>query len=203
MSRFSLLPCGTARCRPQELVRGHGPAPRGLLCAAAIVLSTVACETTIPEVEDTALVTDGTSFQLDSFPLLGHMWYEVQIPYSFTNRTGSKVYLENCRGLFDIRLQTKVNGEWAGTWGPALPDCLSAPIVIEPDEVYETILDLVGCTSGGSCAPVLDLTRVTSAPARIMWGTGLSSYDADRPPFGKLIPLEERVSNSFTLQVPR
>jgi len=131
------------------------------------------------------------------------MWYEVQIPYSFTNRTGSKVYLENCRGSFSIFLQTKEDGEWSYTWSPVLPACLSPPIVIEPGEVYATILDLGGCTSGGSCGPTLDLARVTSAPARIVWGTGLSSYDADRHPFGELIPLEERVSNSFRLEVSR
>ncbi|MDE2973468.1 MAG: hypothetical protein OXU64_01925 [Gemmatimonadota bacterium] len=173
---------------------------RGLLCTAAMVLSAPACESTIPEVEDTALVTDGTSFRLDRESWRGHVWYRTEIPYSFTNRTGSKVYIPNCRGGFDIRLQVEEAGYWA-YWSPVLLACLSPPIVIEPDEVYEAILDVVGCTSGGSCAPRLTLPPAASTRYRIMWGDALSSYDDRADPFGELIPLEERVSNSFTLRI--
>ena len=82
-------------------------------------------------------------------------------------------------------------GEWVWAWNPLLLLCLSPPIVIEPDEVYRTTLDVVGI-------PPPDV----STAYRIAWGTGLSSYDPDRYPFGELIPLEERVSNSFTLKLP-
>ena len=80
--------------------RQVGVVPRGLLCAAAMVLSTLGCESTPPpEVEDTALVTDGTSFRLDTVSWRDHLWYRGQVPYSFTNRTGSRVYVfRDCRG---------------------------------------------------------------------------------------------------------
>jgi len=180
----------------------NGAGLRGLLCAAAMVLSSFGCEaTTPPEVEDTALVTDGTSFPFEKKNSLGHVWYRAEIPYSFTNRTGSNVYLLNCRGGFAVRLQVEEAGHWAHYWSPVILACLSPPIVIEPDEVYETTVNVVGCTSGGNCAPRLTLPSSASTRYRIMWGDGRSSYDHDGPPWGDLIPLEERVSNSFTLRV--
>ena len=210
---FPAVPRGLIRaspCRPAAfgtVGRGawrragqRGAVPRGLLCAAAMVLSAPGCESTIPDVEVTALVTDGTSFRLGKENWRGHVWYGTEIPYSFTNRTGSKVYLVNCEGRFDLGLEVQESGEWVLAWSSVSGLCLDAPIVIEPGEVWETTLEVIGCTSGGSCAPRLDTTRITSAPVRIVWGTGLSSYDSAYP-FGELIPLEERVSNSFTLRV--
>ena len=178
--------------------------PRGGLCAVMMTLSTSGCEvTSVAVAEDTALVTDGTSFLLHREIAFGHVWYSGRIPYTFTNRTGSSVYLPNCRGGFDVGLQIEEGGEWVHAWGPVLLDCLSAPIVIEADEVHETTLGVLGCTSGGKCGPRLDLPRITSTQVRILWRTGLSSYDEDAYPFGELIPLEERVSHSFRLEVAR
>ena len=186
----SLLPCKT----------------RGLLCAAAMVLPTFGCESTTPEVDDPALVTDGTAFQLVTENSRGHVWYRTEIPYSFTNRTGSTVYIPNCSGPFwidfGIALQMEEDGEWGGIWAPFVRLCLSPPIVIEPDEVYHATLSVVGCLVG-NCGPRLTLPPTESTPIRIKWTDALSSYDPDADPFGELIPLEERVSNSFTLQLPR
>ena len=165
-----------------------------------MVLSTFSCESPT-EVGPPAIVTDGTSFRLEKVIAHGHVWYLGRIPYSFTNRTGSTVYVPNCLGAFDVSLETLEAGGWVYVWSGAIPACRSPPIVIEPDEVYETTLNVGGCTSGGNCSPHLNLSRITSAPVRIVWGTGLSSYDRDRYPPGELIPLEERVSNSFRLEV--
>ncbi|MCY3808916.1 MAG: Ig-like domain-containing protein [Gemmatimonadetes bacterium] len=152
-------------------------------------------------VEEPAIVTDGDSFELTKEEWGGHTWYTTAIPYSFTNRTGSKVYLPNCRGGFEIKLEVEAAGDWIYYWSPILLNCLSPPIVIEPDEVYQGFVDVLGCTSGGSCAPRLTLPRTDSTAHRIVWTDALSSYDEDGPPWGDLIPLEERVSNHFTLVV--
>jgi len=94
------------------------------------------------------------------------------------------------------------DGEWDQIWSPVVRLCLDAPIVIESTEVWETTLNVSGCVVG-NCAPRIRLPPSASTPIRIVWTDALSSYDPDGPlPFGELIPLEERVSNSFTLQVP-
>jgi len=144
-------------------------------------------------------VTDGSSFRIGREGGGGHIWYG-KFPYSFTNRTGSNVYLPNCRGGFDVRLEMEKAGEWVHIWSPTLLLCLSPPIVIEPDEVYETTLRVVGCLEG-NCGP--RRRPISFTPVRILWGDALSSYDDGAYPFGELIPLEERVSNRFTLKVYR
>jgi len=165
--------------------------------------STVGCDSTIPAVvEDTALVTHGTSFRIDKEVGGRHTWYRGRIPYSFTNRTGSDVYLPNCRGGFDVRLEMETAGEWVHIWSPILLACLSAPIVIEPGEVYETTLRVAGCLEG-NCGPRLVVPPSSSTPVRILWGNAQSSYGEDGYPSGELIPLEERISNRFTLNVYR
>lgn len=195
-------PAGAVRRVSWRRAGRNGVVPRGLLRAAAMV-ATVGCESTIPAVvEDTALVTHGTSFRIEREGGGRHTWYGGRIPYSFTNRTGSNVYLPNCRGGFHVRLEMEKAGEWVRIWSPVLLGCLSPPIVIEPDEVYETTLHVVGCLEG-KCAPRLVLPPSSSTPVRILWGDALSSYDEDGDPFGELIPLEERISNRFTLKVYR
>ena len=163
-----------------------------------MVLSTFGCESTT-EVGLSGLLTDGTSFRLER--VSGEV-IRTQIPYSFTNRTGSRVFLVNCLGEFAVSLQMQQAGEWVRAWSPILLLCWSAPIVIEPGEVYRTTLDVFASLPGGSWQPYLPPPDASTA-YRIVWGTGLSSYDPDQYPFGELIPLAERVSNSFTLELPR
>ncbi len=181
----------------------NGVVPRRLLCAAAMVASTVGCESTIPAVvEDTALVTDGTSFRFELWgSVRGNPWYSAEIPYSFTNRTGSKVFIPTCSGGIGLALQMDQAGQWVHVWSPTHTLCLGPPIVIEPGEVYQRILNVVGCL-GRNCGSRLVLPPNPSTPIRILWLDALSSYDEDKRPFGKPIPLEERFSNRFTLQVP-
>ena len=181
-----------------------GVVPLGLLCTAAMAVSSFGCEsTTPPEVEDTALVTDGTSFRLDTATVRGNLWYRGEIPYSFTNRTGSSVYVRtDCLGSIDRGLDMHEDGEWKPIMGQVLVLCEGAPIVIEPDEVYRTTLKVAACKVG-SCAPKIRLSPNASTPYRIVWYQALFSYDYDANPRGELIPLEERISNRFTLQVPQ
>lgn len=180
-----------------------------MLCAAVVVATALGCETTPPEVQDPALVTGGDSFELRDTVFVGYTWYETTIPYTFTNRTGSKVYLPNCRGDFRITLEVYEGGEWVHYWSsPGLlvhetaDVCPSSPIVIEPGEVYPGTLHVRACTLGGGCAPrrTVTLPGTDSTQYRIVWTDALSSYDKETFS-GDLIPLEERVSNHFTLVV--
>ncbi len=172
-----------------------------------MVLSTLGCESTTPD-EDTALVTDGTSFQLDSATdARGHLWYGGQVPYRFTNRTGSKVYGFSCGFVPSLEMETA--SEWVGIWGGTISvGCTGPPIVIQPRQVYKTTLHVWGCREssgeGPSCSPGLRPPPSASTPIRIVWRFATSSYDRRSGRLGEVIPLEERVSNSFTFEmVPR
>ena len=176
-------------CRISFLSRRTGLVPRGLLCAAAFVFATFGCESPT-EADSHALLTEWTSFWLAKVRLSQGEGHAVRIPYTFTNRTGSAVFLSNCLGGFARSLEMQRAGEWVAAWHSA--QCLgkSPDIVIEPDEVYSNIVVAAGTPD--ELIPPPD----ESTPYRIKWLAGHFST-------GEHLPLEERVSNSFTLKLPR
>ena len=207
LSFFSRSPGGAgvvrqAAWRPagRRWLRG----PRSVLSAAVVVAVAVAsgCETTAPEVQDTAIVTAGNSFQLISGPRPGA--YNATIPHSFTNRTGSKVYIDvGCSGgrHIDFEMDEDGSGEWVHFY--SYDPCLVAfPFTaIEPGEVYQGALHVEAgvCTPGLSCLTL----PAASTRFRIVWRV-FSSVDRDQrgdETPGDLVPLEERVSNHFTFEV--
>ena len=179
----------------------NGLVPRGLLCIVAVAWSTLGCESST-EVElspGPALVTDGTSFRLERFERLGSTAYGVHIPYSFTNRTRTRVYLENCFGWFGSSLEMQQAGQWVRVWSQPLLSCESPPIVIERGEVFRDTLSASAALPGGSWQPQWIQAPEVSAAYRIVWLTGLSSYSRGRRPRGEPSPLVQRTSSTFTL----
>ena len=123
-----------------------------------------------------------------------------EIPYAFTNRTGRTIYLVNCNGAFSIHLEREDGEGWRTAWSPIRAACLSAPIVIEENAVFHDTLHVWGAPPDSTnWSPNFDIDD-PSGVYRIVWGTGVGSYDEDASPHGPLIMLEWRVSNRFTLQ---
>ena len=166
--------------------------PRGVLCAAATVLWASGCESPT-EVGSHALLTEGTHFQLEWIRLSQGDTYVGRIPYTFTNRTGSTVLLSNCGGSFRVGLEMRHAGEWKAVGRSIPPTCIvaSPEIVIKPDEVHpDTVSAYV---SPDALVP----PPHASTQFRIVWHAGYFAGDGGR------LPLEERVSNPFTLALPR
>ena len=144
---------------------------------------------------DTPLLqTDALTYEL----VWGDPGLMVSIPYTFTNRTGGSVFLVNCLGGFGFHLEREDRGDWRPAWSPVLLDCLSPPIVIEEDEVWVDTLEVWGGLPGGNFGPRFDVAD-PAGTYRVVWDAALSSYDADGPPFGRPLPLPQRVSNTFQL----
>ncbi len=123
-----------------------------------------------------------------------------EIPYTFTNRTGRTIYLVNCNGVFSAHLERENEGEWKIAWSPVIPLCLSSPIVIDQNTVFHDTLHIWGAPPDSiHHGPNFDLAD-PSGVYRIVWSTGLTSFDANAQPFGPMIKLDWRVSNRFTLQ---
>jgi hypothetical protein len=153
---------------------------------------------------------DSTGLERDSEPLIQTHATEyklkgdgpglgVDIAYVFTNRTGGAVYLVNCGGSFGLHLERKAELGWHFAWGPVLNQCLSPPIVIEPNATFAGTLRVWGAPPGSNTYPQFDVDD-PSGTYRIVWDDALSSFDADSYPFGAQIPLEARISNRFTLR---
>ena len=156
----------------------------------AVCLGGLACEdSTGLSLESEPLIqTDSPEYRLQPY---GAGW-RVQIPYTFTNRTGRTVYLANCNGGFGLHLDRDDNGTWRTAWSPVLLLCLSPPIVIGRHARFTDTLCVQGARPGTDVRPEFDLDD-PSGTYRIVWDAAYSSSGPD-------IPLEARISNRFVLR---
>ena len=175
------------------LLRAPLSAPLTLICVVVL-----ACDTFYGPSDngDPLIQTDALEYQLTP----DWVGLRVEIPYTFTNRTGDRVYLVNCNGSFSIHLEREQDGEWKHAWSPVHNLCLSPPIVVEPNGTFSDTLNVWGAPPDSlHIGPSFDVAD-PSGVYRIVWGTGLWSFQSDTLPFGPLIPLEWRISNHFTLR---
>ena len=182
---------------------------RSVLCAVVVAVAS-GCETIAPEVQDTAIVTAGSSFELKKEIALGHTWYFAKIPYTYTNRTGSKVYIDpGCGGRHHDVEMYEGGEDGSGGWGPVrVSDCMSHRGFLPHGRAgrglpgYPTHRGLHRTSAGRELRSAPD-SAVRFTQFRVVW-FAWSSLDEDRygyPIPGDLLPLEERVSNHFTLEV--
>ncbi len=159
------------------------------------LLGVVGCDAvTGPKIDRLpGIQTEGASFHFSG----EYEYRSVEIPYTFTNRTGAPVYIVNCRGAFGVQLERWEQETWKAVWSPVLLACLGAPIVIEAGESRPYTLKVSAGEFGSNYHPQFDRPD-PSGTYRIVWTDALSSFQ-DRLPFGGQIPLEHRVSNEFQL----
>jgi hypothetical protein len=139
--------------------------------------------------------TDATAYQL-SFN--GH-GFTTMIPYVFDNRTDASVHLHNCNGAFAQKLERLERGKWVVAWYPALPLCLSAPIVVDPGDTFATELRVWGARPNQNFGPAFDVAD-PSGTYRLVWDAAAWSRQNGSQPVEPM-PLEYRISNRFVLTV--
>lgn len=158
------------------------------------------CQTTTPPEgnRDAPLQTERAVYELqeDDRGNLG-----VEIPFSYHNRTGKTVYLVNCRGAVPPSLQRWQEGAWETVWSAVRLLCLSPPIEIAPDAVYEDTLRVFAAPHGSNAGPQFEVPE-PAGTYRLIWDMAVHDYDFDDPPSGTPLPLSDRVSNSFELLTP-
>ncbi len=126
-------------------------------------------------------------------------YWEGTIGYTWENRTGGDVFLVNCNGGFALHLERWNGSGWTPAWGPALPDCLSAPIVIAGGERRSFTLQVLGADPGSNWAPAFD-RKDPAGWYRLVWTAALSSFDGSTYPFGEAIDAEHRTSSPFRIR---
>lgn len=170
------------------------PLAIGLALAASLAGCSMAAG---PEdLDSPAIRTDAREYALES----DERGWRAEIPYTFVNRTGEDVYLENCHGGFGLRLDRwqEAEGEWVTAWSPVLLMCLSAPIVIPAGESFQDTIGLFAGYPDGNAGPTFEVDEV-GGTYRIVWIAG-THRDGRGESRGEQIPFEHRVSNSFVLR---
>ena len=119
--------------------------------ASVVLFGALACESPLGINWDgqPLLRTEGTEFQLFSPNSTGMF---ATIPYSFSNQTGRKVLLSNCDGAVSPSLEKKQGRKWVTAWAPIRLLCASAPIEIQPGEIFQDTLHLVAAEFGSKGA---------------------------------------------------
>jgi hypothetical protein len=126
----------------------------------------------------------------------GQFGEEIVIGGRFT--APADVYIVNCNGAIGWGLQRKVDERWVDAWIVATDACLSAPIAIRKGSVHP-YSHLVRGGGGAVVHPEKRQGVVDPGTYRIVWYGVLRSFDRDARPFGEEMPLEERVSNEFSI----
>lgn len=127
---------------------------------------------------------------------------EGEIPFVFTNPTEGPVYIVNCNGSTSLQLEKLVEGNWVEAWSPAIPQCLSTPIVVQPGEEYRDTVRVFGGRPSTNVYPKFDVAEIPGV-YRLVWSDVLRSYDDRSYPFGEALPAEQRTSNRFALTLER
>ena len=154
-------------------------------------------EASAPHGGGAPIQTDATGYQLEA----GSTGYAATIAFLFTNPRQAPVYVVNCGGTAPPALEKFVDGAWVRAWSPIVPLCLSPPIVIAAGEDYHGRLQLFAGYPTSNVYPQFDTPQI-SGEYRLVWSGVLTSYDDRVYPFGEQLPLEQRVSDPFTLTTP-
>ena len=146
-------------------------------------------------------------FQTDSahYTLVGDNSYNANIGVTFINRTTQSVTFVNCNGLVVFHLEKLINNEWVGALFPLFPDCLSTPIIVPVDGRHSMSFQLVAALPGANAAPKFAVAEIPGT-YRVVWDDG-SAYSPLNvrfgDEFGDPLPLDHRISNSFTLSLKK
>lgn len=126
--------------------------------------------------------------------------YAAVIGVTFTNRTSDTTYFVNCNGSVGVSLEKLIEGNWRNAWSPVLPACLSSPITVAPGATRRMPIEVFGGFPGSNTYPQFAVAEI-SGVYRAVWNSAVTRYQ-NHLPFGEPLPLAQRTSNRFTLQVP-
>lgn len=182
---------------------------RCAVLVSVLLVGLSACEGAVdrPGAETSDIVgqDSASAFRTDALAYtlrLTSVGLEGKIPFAFTNPTGSPVYIVNCNGYTSLQLEKLVEGIWVGVWSPVIPQCLSAPVVVQPGEEYRDTVRVFGGHPSTNDYPKFDVAAIPGV-FRLVWSDVLRSYDHRSYPFGEALPAEQRTSNRFALTLER
>jgi len=148
-----------------------------------------------PAVPDAPIRTDRSSYVLTNGP----QGPEATLVATLRAPAGQTLYILNCNGASGLTMQRKKGDEWVWGWVVGMNACMSAPIVVPPGGEHTARLYLHE-RAGAVPEPVGG--KLESGTYRVVWTGVLTSFDPNREGFGAELPLEQRVSAPFTIQVP-
>lgn len=143
---------------------------------------------------DEPIVTDASVYALDRGP---NGWRGT-VRYVFTNQTAQTVSMLNCNGAYSLRLEKRVGDAWERAWSPALPECLSPPIRVQPGSSLAGEVEIFAGRLGSNTYPQFVVDEIDGV-YRLVIDAAYWNYDHDGPAWGEEPPLSRRISNPFEI----
>ena len=167
-------------------------------CSFSAMLALTACSDGFLGIgeSDATFRPDGEAFTLTAT----NAQVRGEIPFSYTNSTGRTIYVQNCNRIVPPVLEKKIDGAWITVWGAAVPQCLSAPIVIRDGDTYRDTLEVVGGFSDGNVLPKF-LAPQIDGTYRMRWENVFWTADHSGYPYNSQIPRDLRTSSEFRIEV--
>jgi hypothetical protein len=109
------------------------------------------------------------------------------------------LYILNCNGASGLTLQRRSGEAWVYSWVIGMNACMSPPIVVPPGGEHTGRIYL---HERAGAVPEPAGGRLVSGTYRVVWTGVVTSFDPNAPGNGPELPLEERVSAPFTIEVP-
>ena len=163
-----------------------------------LLAASLACiELAAPSDGPAPIRTDAVEYKLQAGPT----GYTATIDFVFTNPRQASVYIVNCNGIAPPTLEKFVHGAWVRAWSGIVPECLSPPIVISGGGQYHRALHVFAGYPATNSYPKFETPGI-DGEYRMVWTYVLGSFDVQTYPFGEQLPLEQRISNPFTLAAP-
>lgn len=157
--------------------------------------ATASAPVNTPVVPEAPIRTDRSSYVLTSGP----QGPESTIVATLRAPADRTLYILNCNGASGLTMQRKRGEEWVYSWVVSMAACMSPPIVVPPGGEHTARLYLHD-RAGAVPEPVGG--KLVSGTYRVVWTGVLTSFDPNKEGFGPELPMEERVSAPFTIQVP-
>lgn len=175
---------------------------RMLRAALGTITFAVACSTA-PQSTDRSSLSRDTNLPIQTDALayklaVGDWFWETEIHYTFTNPSSDSVYVVGCRGPQSPYLERLEDGVWLHGWSKLVLDCLDVPTFsVEPNGRYSDTLRIIAAFPDSNVEPKFAFDPPDGV-YRLVWKPR-SAFDESHPDYGPLLPLEQRISNSFTL----
>jgi hypothetical protein len=134
-----------------------------------------------------------------SYVVTGSQGPESTIVATLRAPADQTLYILNCNGASGLTMQRRSGDEWVWSWVVGMAACMSPPIVVPPGGEHTGRLYLHE-RAGAVPEPVGG--RLVSGTYRMVWTGVLTAFDSNTEGYGPELPMEQRVSAPFTIQVP-
>ena len=125
--------------------------------------------------------------------------YEMVMDLRYTNPTRGRVYISTCHTPHPPVLEKWEGGEWVTAYAPVVLLCLGPPVVIERGERYRYTYRIMAARRPNA-APRWSVAEIPGT-YRLEWHLlGTWTPDGSEPGLGKLLPIEQRISNTFRIE---